>query len=163
MLHAIHSAGLGMDPYVVYRTRGIYAWTDEGVTPPELAGASVRRRLVFGGDPAVPQATQPHNLYHPTYPRDERQCSACHVAGFDTVPDQSVAVATTIDAGVCESNCGTTRSVEEPARRYAAGRIGGRMHELPLDDRDQGSCVQRKLDPADLPERASDHSRSEVS
>ncbi len=59
----------------------------------------------------MPQATQPHNLYHPTYPRNERQCSACHVAGFDTVPDQSVAVATTIDAGVCESNCGTTGAV----------------------------------------------------
>ena len=34
MLHAIHSAGSGLAPYVVYRTRGIYAWTAEGSTPP---------------------------------------------------------------------------------------------------------------------------------
>ena len=110
MLHAIHSAGLDNDPYVVYRTRGIYAWVSEDATLPNWPAVSTPT-LVFGGDPAVPQATQPHNLYRPTYPRDARQCSACHVAGFDTIPDQSMAVATTIDAGACESNCGTTSAV----------------------------------------------------
>jgi hypothetical protein len=63
--------------------------------------------LVFGADPAVAQSCQTHNLYHPTYPRDLRQCSGCHVAGFDTIPDQAKAVATTIDAGKADSGTGT--------------------------------------------------------
>jgi hypothetical protein len=37
MLHAIHSAGLGNDPIVIYRTRGIYAWLAEGETLPNWA------------------------------------------------------------------------------------------------------------------------------
>ena len=98
MLHAIHSAGTGLAPYVVYRTRGIYAWTAEGVTPPNWPAVSTPT-LVFGGDPAVPQATQPHNLYHPTYPRLFNDCAACHVKGFDVIPDQAKATATTLDAG----------------------------------------------------------------
>ena len=105
MLHAIHSAGSGLAPYVVYRTRGIYAWTAEGTTLPNWPAVSTPT-LVFGGDPAVPQATQPHTLYHPTYPRDARQCSGCHVAGFETIPDQAQAVATTLDAGTVDA--GTT-------------------------------------------------------
>ena len=57
MLHAIHSAGTGLAPYVVYRTRGIYAWAAEGVTPPNwptdactkpTVRVSSRRLLVFG-------------------------------------------------------------------------------------------------------------------
>ena len=50
-------------------------------------------------DPAVPQACQPHNLYHPTYPRLLNDCAACHTDGFDLIPDQGKAVATTLDAG----------------------------------------------------------------
>jgi len=98
MLHAIHSAGLGLAPYVVYRTRGIYAWTAEGVTPANWPAVSTPT-LVFGGDPNVPQATQSHNLYHPTFPRQANDCAACHVTGFDMIPDQDKAVATTLDAG----------------------------------------------------------------
>jgi ABC-type phosphonate transport system ATPase subunit len=57
---------------------------------------------------------------------------------------------------------GYQHGVEEPARRYAPGRIGGRLHELPPDDRREGSRVPEWLDAADLPEWASDHSRYEV-
>jgi hypothetical protein len=121
MLHAIHSAGSGLAPYVIYRTRGIYAWTAEGSTLPNWpTGAPTCRSsvdpaapdpnisgyLVFGADPAVTQSCQTHNLYHPTYPRDAAQCSACHVAGFGTIPDQAKAVATTINAGTIDA--GTT-------------------------------------------------------
>jgi OmcA/MtrC family decaheme c-type cytochrome len=109
MLHAIHSAGMGLAPYVVYRTRGIYAWTAEGATLPNWPADSTPT-LVFGGDPAVPQATQPHNLYHPTYPRLWNDCAACHVENFVTssnaIPDQDKAVATTLDAGTVDA--GTT-------------------------------------------------------
>jgi OmcA/MtrC family decaheme c-type cytochrome len=121
MLHAIHSAGAGLSPYVIYRTRGIYAWVAEGGTPPNwptgaptcrssidaAAPAPISGNLVFGADPAVPQSCQTHNLYHPTYPRDTKQCSGCHVAGFKTIPDQSKAVATTLDAGKADSGTGT--------------------------------------------------------
>jgi len=52
-------------------------------------------------------ACQPHNLYHPTYPRQANDCTACHdVAKLDTIPDQSKAVATTIDAGKIDSGSG---------------------------------------------------------
>ncbi len=121
MLHAIHSAGLLDDddnptqtPYVVYRTRGLYAWAPEGVSPPNWAtgeacvNGTTPGIRVFGGDPAVPQSCQPHTLYHPTYPRDERQCSGCHVAGFESIPDQAKAVATTLDAGAIDSGTGTS-------------------------------------------------------
>jgi OmcA/MtrC family decaheme c-type cytochrome len=122
MLHAIHSAGSGLAPYVVYRTRGIYAWAAEGESPANWptgaptcrssvdapAPAPMTGYLVFGADPAVTQSCQTHNLYHPTYPRDTKQCSGCHVAGFGTIPDQAKAVATTIDAGKADSGTGTS-------------------------------------------------------
>jgi hypothetical protein len=112
MLHAIHSAGLGNDPLVIYRTRGIYAFTKEGVTLPNWPGCSdsataLPKWLVNGGDPAVSQATQAHYCLSPTYPRAEEDCGACHVSGFDTIPDQAKAVATTIDAGKIDSGTGT--------------------------------------------------------
>jgi len=105
MLHAIHSAGTGLAPYVVYRTRGIYAWAAEGATLPNWPADSTPT-LVFGGDPAVPQATQAHYLNHPTYPRLWNDCAACHADGFDLIPDQDKAVATTLDAGTVDA--GTT-------------------------------------------------------
>jgi OmcA/MtrC family decaheme c-type cytochrome len=119
LLHAIHSAGLGLDPIVIYRTRGIYGWTAEGETLPNwkagaacdapesvVAGPDLEGNIVFGSDPASGVACQVHSLYHPTYPRAEEDCAACHVATFDTIPDQSKAVATTIDAGKIDSGTG---------------------------------------------------------
>jgi OmcA/MtrC family decaheme c-type cytochrome len=115
MLHALHSVDNGLlnpakKPFVIYRTRGIYAWAPEGVTPPNWPATS-DPTLVFGGDPAVPEATQAHNLHHPTYPRAANDCAACHKAGFGTMVDQTKGVATTLDAGVCEANCGTRSAV----------------------------------------------------
>jgi hypothetical protein len=122
MLHAIHSAGDQTGTFAIYRNRGIYAWVPEGVKPPNWpTGAPTCRSstdpaapnpnisgyTVFGADPAVAQSCQTHNLYHPTYPRDTKQCSGCHVAGFKTIPDQAMAVATTLDAGKPDSGTGT--------------------------------------------------------
>jgi len=121
MLHAIHSAGEQTNTFAIYRTRGIYAWAPEGVTPPNwptgaptcrssidpAAPAPISGNLVFGADPAVTQSCQTHNLYRPTYPRDANDCAACHVASFGVIPDQSKAVATTLDAGKPDSGTGT--------------------------------------------------------
>jgi len=142
MLHAIHAAGDASGTLAIYRTRGIYAWAPEGVTPPNWAGTacavaspippattpaasvvlnpttppagtqfSTRGYIVYGAstnaDGSYPTvACQPHTLYHPTYPRDTKQCSGCHVAGFSTIPDQAKAVATTLNAGTVDA--GTT-------------------------------------------------------
>jgi len=104
LLHAVHTAGMQAKSTAIYRTRGIYAWAPEGVTPPNWdAGAACGnpgQRLVYGADPAVPQSCQTHNLYHPTYPRAARDCAACHYSDFDAwMVDQTQGVATTIDGG----------------------------------------------------------------
>jgi OmcA/MtrC family decaheme c-type cytochrome len=108
MLHALHTAGGQTGTLAIYRTRGIYAWAPEGVTPPNWnAGAACGTaggRLVFGADPAVTASCQVHNLYHPTYPRAANDCAACHVADFGTMVDQTKGVATTLDAGALPWN-----------------------------------------------------------
>ena len=80
--------------------------------------------IVYGADkradgtyPAV--ACQPHSLYEPTYPRYEKDCAACHVAGFDQVPNQDKAVATTLDAGAAPWPTRSTTSCRAPVRRLA--------------------------------------------
>jgi hypothetical protein len=124
MLHAIHSTGYlaevndvdvpvlnpAENTFAIYRTRGIYAWAPEGVTPPNWAtGAACTSttgpgNLVYGADPAVAASCQPHNLYHPTYPRPPQDCFMCHASGFAVIPDQTQAVATTLDAGALPWN-----------------------------------------------------------
>jgi hypothetical protein len=139
MLHAIHAAGGATGTLAIYRTRGIYAWAPEGLTPPNWkAGAAcavaspippattpaafvdvapfeaipagmrvtTTGNIVNGArtnaDGSYPTVTcQVHNFHAPTYPRAINDCAACHGAiDFDLVPDQSKAVATTLDAGV---------------------------------------------------------------
>jgi len=97
----------------IYRTRGIYAWAPEGVTPPnwsttpceKATPTATQEYLVFGGDPALDVSCQVHNLYHPTFPRAPEDCAACHGAtGFNPMVDQTKGVATTIDAGAAPWN-----------------------------------------------------------
>jgi len=108
-LHKLHAVGLeGNSPVAIYRTRGIFAWAPEGVTPPNwntgAACGTAGGTVVFGADPAVTASCQVHNLYHPTYPRAANDCAACHVEGFGTMVDQTEGVATTLDAGVLPWN-----------------------------------------------------------
>ena len=101
MLHAIHSAGAGQsgpvrdlsDPRHLClgaraRRRRTGHWGDDcrsvDARLPRHRNTSSSGRILH-----VAQSCQPHNLYHPTYPRDAKQCSACHAAGFGTIPDQS--------------------------------------------------------------------------
>lgn len=97
MLHAIHSAGTeGAAPYVLYRTRGIYAWaTDESLLANWPGTGS---QIVFGSD----NVTQTHNFHAPTYPRALNACYACHTSDFDVLPNQAKAMALTVDAGGTE-------------------------------------------------------------
>ena len=110
LLHGIHTAGEQTKVLAIYRTRGIYAWAPEGVTPPNWnAGApcgTAGGRIVYGAtDPTAAVSCQPHNLYHPTFPRAANDCAACHFANFKAwMVDQTKGVATTMDGGAAPWN-----------------------------------------------------------
>jgi OmcA/MtrC family decaheme c-type cytochrome len=94
MLHRIHSAGTeGSPAYVLYRGRGIYAWAPDESALANWPGNG--RHIVFGSN----DVEQNHTFSAPTYPRALNACMACHEPGFDVMPDQAMAMATTIDAG----------------------------------------------------------------
>ena len=94
MLHRIHSAGTeGSPPYVIYRNRGIYGFATDDSLLPNWPGTG--QQVVFGSD----DVTTNHNFHTPTYPRALNACAACHVEGLPVQPDQTQAMATTIEAG----------------------------------------------------------------
>jgi OmcA/MtrC family decaheme c-type cytochrome len=99
MLHRVHSSGTEGQPlYVIYRGRGIYAWApDESLLPDTWPGTGPQ--IVFGseGDRVIN-----HNFHAPTYPRALNACAACHTADFAVIPDQTQAMATTVNAGSTE-------------------------------------------------------------
>jgi OmcA/MtrC family decaheme c-type cytochrome len=100
MLHAVHASGeAGQKPYVLYRTRGIYAFAPDATLIPNWITSPNDKILVYGGDPAVAAAMQPHNFITAHYPRNLTDCLACHAADFSRIADQSKAAPTTIDAG----------------------------------------------------------------
>jgi hypothetical protein len=108
-LHALHTAGAQEKPLLIYRTRGIFAWAPEGVTPPNWPTGPTNctntgtgpGHVVFGAtDPAANVSCQTHNLHHVTYPRAGNDCAACHVEDFEGwMVDQTQGVATTLDVG----------------------------------------------------------------
>ncbi|MDH3352266.1 MAG: hypothetical protein OEM51_12025 [Gammaproteobacteria bacterium] len=117
LLHRVHSAGVaGSPPYVIYRNRGIYAFApdtsglpnwDAGEDCVHSSGREGRR--VFGADPAIDNSCQPHNLHSADFPRALNSCTACHTEDdpqttdvdedFTIIPDQTKAMANTVDAG----------------------------------------------------------------
>jgi OmcA/MtrC family decaheme c-type cytochrome len=111
MLHMIHSAGVeGQRPIVIYRNRGIYGWASSTALLPNwdatlatpscgVGEGGVPKYWVYGADQTNPNSCQPFNFYKPTYPRPFNDCLACHDPDFETIPDQSQAVATTFNAG----------------------------------------------------------------
>ncbi len=114
MLHRIHTAGEQTEaaPFVIYRTRGIFAWAPEGAVIPNWPTASTPecqpgKYQVYGalpysaGPPAVnPNSCQTFTQWAPTYPRLFNDCYACHMTGsVNDTPEQSEAVATTLNAG----------------------------------------------------------------
>ncbi len=95
MLHRIHSAGTeGSPPYVIYRNRGIYAFAPDTSGLPNWPGTGPQ--VVFGSEG---DAVINHNFHAATYPRALNACTACHTEDFAVIPDQTLAMATTTDAG----------------------------------------------------------------
>jgi len=102
MLHRIHSAGVeGQQPYVIYRGRGIYAFAPEGTVLPNWpgTGSQVAYGSTIDNDGNPGSFVVNHNFHAPTYPRSLNECTACHVEDLPVQPDQTQAMATTIDAG----------------------------------------------------------------
>jgi OmcA/MtrC family decaheme c-type cytochrome len=112
LLHRIHTAGEQFEatPLVIYRNRGIYAWAPEGTvipnwptsasTPCGTGEGGVNKYPVYGSPTTNANYCQPFNLFAPTYPRYMFDCTACHTTGsVNNTPNQSEAVATTLDAG----------------------------------------------------------------
>jgi OmcA/MtrC family decaheme c-type cytochrome len=94
MLHRIHSSGTpGLPPYVIYRNRGIYGFATDASLLPNWPGTG--QQVVFGSN----DVTTNHNFHTPTYPRALNACAACHVPNLATQPDQTQAMAATVDAG----------------------------------------------------------------
>jgi OmcA/MtrC family decaheme c-type cytochrome len=108
MLHRIHSAGqVGSPPYVIYRGRGIYAFAPDRSGLPNWPGEG--EQVVYGSDfsdiDTPGDFVVNHNFHAPTYPRSINDCAACHAGALASViPDQTQAMATTLDAGneACE-------------------------------------------------------------
>ncbi|MDJ0699747.1 MAG: hypothetical protein QNJ07_07800 [Woeseiaceae bacterium] len=95
MLHRIHSAGVdGQPPYLIYRNRGIYAFAPDESLLPNWPGTG--QQVVFGSDPPF---TTNHNFHSADYPRALNACAACHTDDFAVMPDQVLAMATTVEAG----------------------------------------------------------------
>ena len=98
MLHRVHSAATeGSPPYVIYRNRGIYAFAPDTSGLPNWPGTGAQ--VVFGSDG---DAVINHNFHAATYPRALNACTACHTEDFAVIPDQTQAMATTVDAGSTE-------------------------------------------------------------
>jgi OmcA/MtrC family decaheme c-type cytochrome len=143
MLHAVHSAGETGAPIVIYRGRGIYAWARSvdklsnwpaGDWPGDIPGLPI-----FGSDDGTGNPrTQTHHFHTPTFPRGIYDCAACHVEddpdtgadeGFAVMPDPTVAMASTVEAGatgdgdplddvlegITASSCMTCHRSDDPA------------------------------------------------
>jgi len=104
MIHSIHGIDKRGIPLVIYRSRGIYAFVTPETTPPtgwplvggEPPPASDNTAPVFG---STTGKTQIHNWIVVHYPQAPSECQACHDAGKYEAPDQTKAVALTIDPG----------------------------------------------------------------
>ncbi len=95
MLHRVHSADTeGSPPYVIYRNRGIYAFAPDTSGLPNWPGTGPQ--IVYGSEG---DAVINHNFHAATYPRALNACTACHTDDFAVIPDQTMAMATTTDAG----------------------------------------------------------------
>ena len=107
MLHSIHGVSKRTYPWVVYRSRGIYAFP-----PPvyeEIGGDLFERAYPkptgwpAPGDNTIYGSTNggriTHNWTVVHYPKPPSECLACHNAGAYEAPDQTKAVALTVDPG----------------------------------------------------------------
>ncbi len=97
LLHSIHSVGNGVnqaDPFVIYRSRGIYAFVNDTTAQP--AGWPADGQTIYG---STNGSTITHNWTVIHYPKPVNDCEACHNPGTYDAADQTKAVALTDDAG----------------------------------------------------------------
>jgi len=94
MLHAIHGVGFSETTWVIYRSRGVYAFATEDMAKP--TGWPTDGMTIYG---STNGSTIAHNWTVIHYPQPVNDCLACHNAGTYEVPDQTKAVALTVDAG----------------------------------------------------------------
>jgi OmcA/MtrC family decaheme c-type cytochrome len=108
MAHAVHSAGENERLFVIYRGRGIFAWDgpEDEILIPNWPGQGCQRP--FGADDTYAGSAsrcpdrpgeEVHHFHSPTFPRRLNDCEACHKPGTAGLPDPSMAVGTTLDAG----------------------------------------------------------------
>jgi OmcA/MtrC family decaheme c-type cytochrome len=107
MIHAIHGIEKRQNPWVVYRSRGVYAFVLPGTEPPSNWPLDNNGNLVtapeelldapIGGSTNGSVNRHVWTIIH--YPKPANECLACHNAGAYEVPDQTKAVALTVDPG----------------------------------------------------------------
>jgi OmcA/MtrC family decaheme c-type cytochrome len=95
LLHAIHGVGFSETPYVIYRSRGIYSFVTDDMAKPAGWPAD-GSKAIYGSDNGS-EITHNWTVVH--YPKPANDCEACHFEGTYEVPDQTKAVALTVDAG----------------------------------------------------------------
>lgn len=103
-MHAVHGVGESSAFYIVYRGRGLYGYggpdTDPRNWPVDANGnptAYAPGQLVFGSDPPT---NITHYLKKVNFPNRLNNCQACHFEGTYGIPDQSLALAISVDSGV---------------------------------------------------------------
>jgi OmcA/MtrC family decaheme c-type cytochrome len=94
LLHAIHGAEKRANPFVIYRSRGIYAFATKGAAKP--AGWPDDGVTIYGSQNG---STIGHNWTVIHYPQPANNCLACHYAGTYEAPDQTEAAALTVEPG----------------------------------------------------------------
>jgi len=94
LLHAIHGVAKRDQPYVIYRSRGIYTFVTDGTELP--TGWPADGVTVYG---STNDGKTPHNRIVVHYPQNMMNCEACHNPGTYQSADQTKAVALTVDAG----------------------------------------------------------------
>jgi OmcA/MtrC family decaheme c-type cytochrome len=101
-MHAIHSAGVSNAFYVIYRTNGIYGYGSPETSPrdwPQKDG----KPAAYGSYPVAnanaAAGNRTHYLKKVNYPRPLMDCTACHYEGTYDLPDQTEALAISLDSG----------------------------------------------------------------
>ncbi len=139
MLHRIHAAGEDGQPlYVIYRNRGIYAFGPDESAIPNWPGTG--QQVVFGSD----DVTTNHNYHSATYPRTLNDCAACHVETLPVQPDQTQAMATTVEAG--------SEVWENQLDDVLQGATTSACVSCHADAASKGHSYQNSWDPQEFPE-----------
>jgi OmcA/MtrC family decaheme c-type cytochrome len=94
MIHAIHGVDQRQNPLVIYRTRGVFAFASPDDVKP--TGWPADGQTIYGSDN---NSKIGHTWTVVHYPKPPSECLACHNAEAFEAPDQTKAVALTVDPG----------------------------------------------------------------